>query len=435
MMNKIKLLFTVIALLGVLISCEEDEDFIVESKSLALKIENTTGSGVKLIWNQPRMNNLVKYVLIRTEEEKDIDYYKNIISYYTTDYYGYWPYNDVIAHVYPGEVTEYTDQTGLNPTYYYKVFAYNNKGEYVLSNTITYNQDGYTKLDFVPSNAYMCQDENKIVFVSSDQKKLYVFDCDKNEIVKEKSFSFYVNYLCIGNNGFGNEIYVPGSDGTFSILDFELNEKYSTDLGGSLLSIVTDNNGYIFVQKTESYNTTIYPIKRSSNTIVEIFTSPNYYGYGRLAYFPGQNKIAELDGSRVYLYTYNSNGNLTYNNNYLYRSGDNNILEIFPDGSNIIFDDNGYVVSNSMDSYAELYDYSYEYYYDFAISSENIYASDVYEKRIDKFNYYYSKVSSYNSVLYPRFMCLGNSELIIIGSEQDYSNSDYYIERVNLSDF
>lgn len=133
------------------------------------------------------------YIVVRTEDEKDIEYYKDIISYYTTDYYGYWYSDDVIAHVGSQEDTEYTDKPGLNSTYYYKVIAYNYNGEYILSNTIIYNQDGYTQLDFVPSNAYMCQDENKIVLVSSDQTTLYMYDCENNEITNEKSFSSTIN--------------------------------------------------------------------------------------------------------------------------------------------------------------------------------------------------------------------------------------------------
>ena len=92
-----KILFAGFILFTIMMSCSEEDDYMIESSRLAIKFEDTTEGNIKIIWNKPKMDNIVKYVLIRTTEEKDNEYYNQLIEYIMYNSYYYYDTDEIIS--------------------------------------------------------------------------------------------------------------------------------------------------------------------------------------------------------------------------------------------------------------------------------------------------------------------------------------------------
>ena len=140
-MKKVFILFLGLILLLTL-SCDEDNDAIVLSHKLYLEAERTSDNYITFSWNNFRMNNQEYFILVKTSEEKDFDFYKEIVDYYINynydeDEWPYWVYECDLNYISP-EQTSYDKYSWSDSHYYYKLLAYNLNGDYVFSNTVRY---------------------------------------------------------------------------------------------------------------------------------------------------------------------------------------------------------------------------------------------------------------------------------------------------------
>lgn len=139
-MKKVFILFLGLILLLTL-SCDEDNDAIVLSHKLYIEVERTSDNYITFSWNNFRMNNQEVFILIKTSEEKDFDFYKEIVDFYINyddeDEWPYWAYECEINYI-SQENRSYDKFTWNDTHYYYKLLAYNLNGDYVFSNIIRY---------------------------------------------------------------------------------------------------------------------------------------------------------------------------------------------------------------------------------------------------------------------------------------------------------
>ena len=423
-----KILFAGFILFTIMMSCSEEDDYMIESSRLAIKFEDTTEGNIKIIWNKPKMDNIVKYVLIRTTEEKDNDYYNQLIEYIMYNSYYYYDTDEIISFS-PFDENEYVDQPGLSSEYYYKMFAYNSDGISILSNTLKYTQDGFTKLEFYPSDAKYSTSENKIVFKANDNQSLYVYDCATRQIVAEKKFNASVNFLNIGNAGSGEEIYIPRSDGILTILNFELEEKHSVNIGDQIVSVCCGDN-LIFVSSYGYNNSSMHSISREDLSIKSTVSRDSYYS-AQVSCLYADNVILNIGNYYIYKYYYDAQGNFSYNNEYMQLTTDYRIMESFPNGAGVIFGDRGYIFGSSISSYYRLNSYNFS---DFTISSEYIYALRQSYKAVSIYSLKGEEQGQISTVLYPRIICGSNSNMFVIGTEsENWYNDDFYIEKVLIT--
>jgi len=123
-------------------SCNEDDDVIYRSNRLSLKVESISENYINFLWNEAQISNQEEYLLVRTNEQKDYDFYVSIIQYYQNYDYYYetpdWRYQCQLSNISSSNINyekyiSYYDET---PHYYYKLLAYNLNGDYIISNTV-----------------------------------------------------------------------------------------------------------------------------------------------------------------------------------------------------------------------------------------------------------------------------------------------------------
>jgi len=146
-MKKIFILLCSAALL-LSYSCNEDDDAIYLSNNLGLKSEAISEGYINFYWNQTRISNQRAFILARTEERKESDFYVSIIDFYVEYYQNYdsyydtpyWFYECQISHIssYKTSYEKYISYYDESPHYYYKLLAFNLNGDYLISNTVYY---------------------------------------------------------------------------------------------------------------------------------------------------------------------------------------------------------------------------------------------------------------------------------------------------------
>lgn len=429
-MRKI-IIFSFILFSMMIISCSEDGDFIIESSRIGIEIENE-GEDVKITWNHPRMENLYGYVIVRTTEEMGIDFYIDIANSYARYGNSGIGRSGVIANINSVDVLEYIDQLGpIKSEYYYKLIAYNNYGHFVMSNTVQYLMEGIATIEFIPDACMYSALEDRIVLCLDDN--IYIFDCKENKIVAHRTQDiYYSDRFCIGNNGFGDEIYVLTVFGKLQIFDFDLNLKHSINVNDAfLVDVTTDNNGLLFVKGENEYEFYIYSINRENLSVVGTYTGK--YDWCKLACFTENNELIEIEYSGIYSHSYDYTGSLSFNNKYLDLSANYRIIERFPDGSKFLLGNEGFIIESSLDSYTQLNNNPYNIFYnDFAISTEYIFGSINGQKQIDVFDMFYNKVDPIVSEIYPRFISASDEMLYVVGTISNYYPSTWAIQKIPL---
>ncbi|MBI9054776.1 MAG: hypothetical protein JEY96_13215 [Bacteroidales bacterium] len=141
-MKKIFILICSIALL-LSYSCNEDDDAIYISHKLNLEIESISEYYINFSWNETQISNQEKFILVRTDEQKENNFYLNIIDYYQNydQYYETpdWRYECQLSNISSSKTNYERYIYSSNEThYYYKLLAYNLNGDYIISNTVYY---------------------------------------------------------------------------------------------------------------------------------------------------------------------------------------------------------------------------------------------------------------------------------------------------------
>ena len=79
------------------------------------------------------------------------------------------------------------------------------------------------------------------------------FNYEEMAVVLEKTFDGTIGQFAIGENGYGEELYVPNSDGWIYIYDLDTFEyKAVMNVGSPVVSVITDNNGVVYCSSRPS---------------------------------------------------------------------------------------------------------------------------------------------------------------------------------------
>lgn len=134
-----KLVFFVVSILLMGISCNDSNDAIYLSHKLTLEVTQTNDYMVEFSWNDIYNANIDGYYLVVTNESKGSEFYYEVVDYYMNyyeDYYPEWIYETDVYYRSPGSNSAEIYTWGDQDIRYYKLVAYNNKGLVYLSNIV-----------------------------------------------------------------------------------------------------------------------------------------------------------------------------------------------------------------------------------------------------------------------------------------------------------
>lgn len=123
------------------ISCQDDSDAIYLSHRLVLEVQRASDYEITFTWNNELVVNFKQLILVKTNEEKGLEFYNAIIQYHIDEGYdGFqdWYYESNLYYISTGhtsyDVYDYVDEN----ISYYKLLAYNLNGDILISNTVNY---------------------------------------------------------------------------------------------------------------------------------------------------------------------------------------------------------------------------------------------------------------------------------------------------------
>jgi len=415
-----------LVIIAIIASCSNNDDFDLLSKRLALKEVVIENNKVKLEWNRPYINNFSRYLVFKSNNP-DIDY--------SNYYYG------AIAEIYDIEETTYFDNLSLEEDVYYTIVAYSYNSESLVSNTQQLTRDNIIIFQNKPDDAIFYPEQDNLFIVISNV--LYKLDYKLMEIQDSIILGSSPNYWSLGKYNGNYELYAGCCNGYAKIYDANtLDEKVSFYVGGEIQSVVTDNNGNLFIKSYEGWDGVLKSYKRNGLTLTDTYTG--WFDYkGKIKHLNNSNRIIEITTSvspvNLIYYDHDSEGNFTNVDDDNYHGDyplDAKIFTTFPDGDYFITDNEGAIYNSNLTYIAQLA-YGYASYYNNFFIDDYIYAAYAEEPQIQVFSKTsYNMVNSYNTSYYPAYIFKDSNELISISSEnsnyQYYSNSKFTIEKITL---
>ena len=131
---------------------------------------------------------------------------------------------------------------------FYSVVVTTTQGYQRSSNEQRVEEPAGPVLGFVPFDVVRHPSEPRLYALDRTNARIVVIDYERREVVQEKEMDGFLGYMDVGDNGFGTELYVPGSDGFVYVLDAaSLNQVAVVNTGLSNTSVVIDGRGHVYV--------------------------------------------------------------------------------------------------------------------------------------------------------------------------------------------
>ncbi|PXY02280.1 hypothetical protein DF185_06430 [Marinifilum breve] len=275
-----------------------------------------------------------------------------------------------------------------------------------------------------------------IIYMLSDNK-ITAVNYEDYTVVDELSLNGSIGYFHIGNNGFGNELYIPSSDGWLYIYDLDnLNEKEKINVGVAVECVISNNKGLLFASVSPS-PWWEQPLRSYSRETLEYIDGSGDFDDTRLRLLPSGNEIIEITTSITPIdmdyYKFDESGKFTLHKEDRYHGDhplDANIFKVSNVNNVIITSREGalYHANSSMEFIGTL-PRGNDTYNDFEFNSNEtkIFAGINDKKQIDIFNYSsLSRIDNFKTKGYPVFILRKDNKLVIVSSGNSYSNSYYY---------
>ncbi|MEP2278757.1 hypothetical protein [Maribacter sp.] len=214
-----------------------------------------------------------------------------IIRYSESQFYAH----ELVTTITDQGTTFYKDEAvpfSSEVNYYIKY--YNSSGYSRESNTVT--NEGASIFNIQPLQAEI-HNTKPLIYIRTPDQKILVFNYEEMAIVSEKTFEGTIGQFAIGNNGSGEELYVPNSDGWIYIYDLEtLEYKAVMNVGSPVVSVITDNNGLVFSSSTPS-PWWEDPLKIFDRSSLELLDGGGDFDRCILKLLPSGNEIIEITTS------------------------------------------------------------------------------------------------------------------------------------------
>ena len=311
---------------------------------------------------------------------------------------------------------------------YYLVSSINTSGYSSVSNLVA--TKGVPVFSIAPNQAEMLPNSSIIYFRQGNS--IIGFDYETLSITIEEAFDGSIGYFHVGNNGFGNELYLPNSDGWLYIYDLAtFKQKEMINVGCPVECVISNNNGLLFTSVSPSpwWEDPLRIYKRSTLSFVD---GGGDFDDTRLKLLPSGNEIIEISTSisptDMDYYLLDENGNIVTHKNDSYH-GDHplnaNIFKISPLNNYLVTSNQGAVYNaNSSMTFIGTLPRGSETFSDFEFNSSatTIYAGLSSKKAIYLYDYQsLLKTGEIKTKGYPIFLFRKNNELIVVSSPTQVS--------------
>lgn len=256
----------------------------------------------------------------------------------------------------------------------------------------------------------------------------------------QSSFPSTVGYFHIGNNGFGQELYIPSTDGWIYIHNIsDFSHKESINVGVPVTCIISNNNGLLFSSQEPSpwWENPLRIFNRNTLSYVD---GNGDFDKGRLKLLPSGNEIIEITTSispiDMDYYKFDSTGFVINHQNDDYHGDhplDPDIFKIAPQNNYLITSEKGaiYTADQNM-TYKGVLPRGSVLFSDFEFNDNAsvIYAASKYENKIYLYNAStLQKISEIETKSYPYRIFKKNNQLIVTSTTDPY---DYYNRAPNI---
>jgi hypothetical protein len=325
-------------------------------------------------------------------------------------------------------VMNYVDyKVPYSESVFYYIKAYNSEGYSSKSNTV--ESKGSPVYEINAKQAEILPNSSMIYFRSGN--KITSFDYEEMTIKNQSSFDGTIGYFNIENNGFGNELYIPNSDGWLYIYDlstFELKESIS--VGVPVECVVSNGSGLLFTSVSPSpwwEN----PIRVFNRTSLSFIDGGGDFDDTRLKLLPSKNEIIEITTSispiDMDYYQFDLSGNFVQHKNDKYHGDhplDPDIFKISPSNNYLITSNKGAIYSaDATMKYIGLLPRGSEYFSDFEFYETSIYAGLSTQKAIFVYdNTSFNKTKEIKTKGYPVFLFRKTDQLIVISSPNQFNS-------------
>lgn len=162
------------------------------------------------------------------------------------------------------------------------------------SNSIKVDTPAGAVFLFEPADVVMHPTQNRFYMVDKGAGKLRVINIDTFTETASVTLQGTPGWIDIGDNGFGVEVYVPGSDGWIYVYDAEkLTLKKSISTGLITPCVATNGQGYLAASVKPS-PWWEQPVRTYSRTTGINISGNGGFDGDRLRFVPGQNKIISI---------------------------------------------------------------------------------------------------------------------------------------------
>ncbi|NAS10528.1 hypothetical protein [Poritiphilus flavus] len=355
-------------------------------------------------------------------------------------YVGQGSYTEETIAVFTDNITTYIDHTvpfAESVSYYIKYF--NNTGRSRISNTVT--EEGAPIFNFQPIQAEIHWSRS-LIYIKTPNNKIVVLDYEKQEIVLEKVFEGTIGNFAIGDNGFGEELYVPSSDGWIYIYDLSTFEyKEVINVGDPVTSVVTDQNGLVYSSSAPS-PWWEQPLKVFNRSDLQFVDGGGDFDRCILRMLPSNNEIIEISTTispiDMDYYRFDSNGMFVESKDDRYH-GDHplnaRIFKVAPSNGYLVTSSQGAVYSadSNMDYKGVLPRGSGTFSdFEFSADASSIYGALSNSKAINIFNgTNLNKTGEISTGGYPAFIFRRGNQIISLSSPTQFETAYYHSNGAN----
>jgi len=230
----------------------------------------------------------------------------------------------------------------------------------IRSETIVFEKENSEVIDIIPDFSILLQESNTLYFYRDFSNYLVRYNFLEKKIEAERKLPFEANKdLIIGNNGFGEELYIVEDEMLFILDANRLETKTSFEASGTIHSLATNDDGLIVITLRDVSNK-IQVITRDGMNILNSLTSSNNVYFPRKVVFISKenNEFIEVDNAYFKYFKVDDNGIVLEEEEIEspFSNNNNAASQIIssPFDNYFAMNDNGQVFNSSLENLAEL---------------------------------------------------------------------------------
>jgi hypothetical protein len=362
-------------------SCKKEKEEVFQSFDLEVKYED----GVyHLSWTPVNISTFEKYIIaynMDTDPFSLDDNHTNIPSFRKEEL------TDQAISTFVWDLPPDSEKI------FFQVFVLF-EGREIASNIVEFENVETDVIDLEVDEIIHYPEKDALYCFDFGTKDMRYYNYKTREIIASRKIGFNFSATAVGDNGFGEEIYLVRNATDVIVLDANtLEEKYIFYSGSIITSIATNGKGWIVLAVSNS-SESIKVLERSTwEIITELDYSNDSFLHG-VAFLSGEDNIL-VESTRYNVYRYefdNDGGYVSYSQapNPHFSQSNNTNLVVSPTGNYFVNSRYGELFDSSLNEVDRMYDATGEQYahYVFGESGTVVYGitllGSTFEVHVDK---------------------------------------------------